>query len=65
MKYYFLTTGEEFGADIPTEMTKDLDSLEKEYDDMNNDDYFYIGIFNFDTETLKISEMKSKGYQIY
>lgn len=65
MKYYFLTTGTEQGADLPTEMFEDLNVLELEYNNEDADDWFYIGIYQFDTSTLEITELKSKGYKDY
>ena len=65
MKYYFLTTGDEYGADIPTEMSESYDDVLNEYNNIDDDDYFYIGIFEFNTSTLKINQLISKGYMKY
>ena len=65
MKYYFLTTGEEQGAELPTEMTEKYGDVIKEYNNIDEDDYFYIGIYEFDTSTLKVNELLRKGYINY
>jgi hypothetical protein len=65
MKYYFLTTGDEQGAEIPTDMTENYSSIFEEYTNTDEDDYFYIGIYEINTQTLKIKELISKGYMNY
>jgi hypothetical protein len=65
MKYYFLTTGDEYGAEIPTNITDKYNSVFEEYTNIDEDDYFYIGIFEINTQTLEITELISKGYMNY
>ena len=65
MKYYFLTTGSEQGTELPTKMITDYEEIRIEYKKYDDDDYFYIGIYEFDTETLEVNELQSKGYMTY
>jgi len=60
MKYYFLTTGNEYGAGLPTAMVEDYNIVLNEFNNMDEDDYFYIGIYCFDTTTLNIEELINK-----
>ena len=65
MKYYFLSEGNEYGIDIPSIINPNLQEVEEMYDKEDEDDHFILVIFEIDTETLKIKELKSKGYSYH
>lgn len=65
MKYYFLTYGSEQGAEIPTEIEPDYNKVKVEFDLINDDDYFYYGLYEIDTDKLEINELERGGYINY